>query len=432
MRTFNTIILAGLFLLPQWSVSAETKREVANVNLERAKLFAIDHNYEVIALRRELDGTDAKIQKAQSPFFPKLSLTGGADTYSFPGGAFNGTVGYLQGDYNLFNGFADRRQLKIENLERDKASIRLTRAEFRVGLEVERQFHLFLYKKEAIALKEDALKLNEVQQKMAKQKRSAGLSSDSDILEFDLRESLLQSDLQSLRQELEESRTNLKKLLGEEIGSQIEPVGALQHQHVTEKLMDLVLRMRKDNEAVLVAEKEMSVADAQASLWLSRWLPKLDVQGKVGYLPYDLRQGPQGTAAAVGIYARWDFFSGFETLAERKEAIAGQLRAEARMKEAILSAITQMEIAYRKIVTIQDRVDLEAKNLNRAKRFYDSIQSEYRRGVKNSNDLRIAAEMLFEAKLRRNSFKYEFLNQRIELEKALGSSVATKVEQEEE
>jgi len=410
----------------------ETGQAISNVGLDQAKKYAIEHNYEVTALRRELEEASARIQKAQASYFPKFGLLGGSDIFTHSQGTNAATVGLLQGDLNLFSGFEDSRRLKIAGLERDKADIRLKRAEFRVGLEVERQFHLFLFKKSAIELKNDALKINETQQQMAKQRRSGGMGSDSDILEFDLRQALLQSDLHSLNQELEEARSNLKRLLGEEIGSKIEPSGNLQHQHITEPLMDLMRRMRNDNETVLVAEKDLSVADVESKLWLSKWLPRVDVQGKVGYLPYDLRQATGGAAAAVGVYAKWDFFSGFETVADKKEAIAKQFRSEARMKDAILSAITQMEIAYRKIITVQERVDLESKNLGRAKRYYDSIRSEYRRGLKNSVDLKVAAELLFDTKLRRDSYKYEFLNQRIELEKSLGSPVATLVEKEVE
>jgi len=404
--------------------------ELGKIDLEQAKKYAIGHNYEIQALAKEVEESRARITRARANYYPKLGVVGGGDSYMQENNGSSSAVGMLAADLNLFSGFSDSNKLSISQLQAERAEIKLERAKFRTGLEVEFQFHLFLFKKLSIELLNDALKLNEQQQKMAKQKRSAGIASDSDVLEFDLRESLLNSDLHSVKQELEESRTNLKRLLGEEIGSKIEPVGDLQHQHITVKLMDLINRIKQESESVLTAEKNLAIANLESIQWRSQWLPRVDIQGRAGYLPWDMRQGPPGLAAAVGIYARIDLFSGFDSIAERREGMAKLQGAEASLKNAILSAVTQTEIAYRKIITVQDRVDLESKNLERAKKYYDIVLSEYRRGIKNSMDLKVAAENLYNTKQRRNGYKFEFLSQRIELERALGGPVPCALEEE--
>lgn len=48
---------------------------------------------------------------------------------------------------------------------------------------------------------------------------------------------------------------------------------------------------------------------------------------------------------------------------------------------------------------------------------------EYRRGIRNSADVRLAAEVLFDASLRRQNFKYEFITHRIGLERILDAPV---------
>lgn len=417
-----------------WAVDSKVSpEEMKKVGLEDAKSYAIKHNFEVLALRRAVEEAEAGVGRARSKFFPTLGVAGGGDTVFSSTETEGAPVGYLYSNFNLFNGFEDMYRSNMASIEVEKANAKLSRAEFRVGLDVEKTFHLYLFKKRSMDLKRDAIKTNESHKKMAAQKRASGMASDSDIMEFDLKDALLKSDLLLLEQELEEARTSLKKLLGEEIGSKIEPVGNLQHQHLKGQLMDHIRKIKTDSEAVVVATKELAIASLETKAARSRWLPKLDLEIVAGYLPWDLRTVAGGTSMVGGkLIAKFDLFTGFDTVYERREQAAKELRLENQLKGAILNAISETENAYRKISTIQARVDLEEQNEQRAKKYYASIISEYRRGIKNSADLRVAADGIYEASLKGEGFKYEFLSQRIELERALGGAVPTETISEHE
>jgi outer membrane protein TolC len=145
----------------------------------------------------------------------------------------------------------------------------------------------------------------------------------------------------------------------------------------------------------------------------------------------ELRPTQGGTSLTASIVARFDLFSGFDTIWQKRETEAKLLRSEAQLKNALLTAITDTEVAYRKIKTIQARVDLEEENATRSDRYYKAVMSEYKRGVKNSADLKVAAEQLYEIHLRQESYKYDFLNERISLERALGGRVETEMVKEQ-
>jgi outer membrane protein TolC len=422
-----------LIILVMTSFLFAAQESPQKVTLEDAKKYAISHNFEVISLRRALDEAEAKEARSRSPYFPKLGVAGGADNQLIATGNVTAAIAYVYFDYNLFNGFSDLYKNQIASQEKEKAQIKLKRSEFRVGLEVERTFHLYVFKKSVIKLKEEALKWNEIHKKMAAQKKRAGLSSDSDVMEFDLKDAVLRSDLLLLNQELEEARTQLKKLLGEEIGSKIEPIGSLQHQHLKGNLNNLVKRIKNESEVVVTTAKDLSIANLESKVTTSKWLPKLDLEVSGGFLPWDLRQVPAGQAMIGGkLVLKYDIFSGFDNYYGQNEAEAKKLKLEAQLKDAILSAMVDTENAFRKIRTIQERVDLEEENEERAQKYYKSVMSEYKRGVKNSADLRVAADGLFEVSLKRESYKYEFLNSRIDLEKALGGPVEVELMHEEE
>ena len=59
------------------------------------------------------------------------------------------------------------------------SGVRLKHAEFKVGLAVEEQFHLYLFKKMVVGLKTEALKLNESHKGMASKRQGAGMGSVS-------------------------------------------------------------------------------------------------------------------------------------------------------------------------------------------------------------------------------------------------------------
>ncbi len=394
------------------------------LSLEDAKKYAISHNFEVQAMEKSYEEARARSGRSRSRFYPTLSLIGGADTVTTLTSNNTAPVGYAQAMYNVFSGFEHTSLVDIAESQADIAEIKLNQARFRIGLDVEKAFHSYLFKKGLIEYKKKALELNESHKKMARQRRASGLSVDSDVLEFDLRESILESDILLYEQELEEARTSLRRLLGEEVGAAVEPSGKLQHQHLRGKLMDYINRIRKESEAVRVASKEVEISTSESNLWRSRWMPKLDVEARVGYIDYNYRpQADSGFSYAVGVFAKIDLFSGFDTMWERREQTARRLRSELELKNQILQAVSQTEVAFRHIKVIEARVHLEAKNHERSAKYYKSTISEYRRGMKNSMDVKVAAEALYDVAVREETHKFDFLAQRIELERALGGPV---------
>jgi|GEM_PF-2009587 len=393
----------------------------SGTSLEEAKRFAVQNNFEVTSLRKALDETKAQRARLTSQFLPKIGVAGGADS-EIAGERNIGGVGYVYGNLNLFRGFEDSYKVSIADLEVEKAEIRLSRAEFRVGLDIEKEFSRHLFTKIAIDLKRKALEVNEAQKKIARKRQESGLVIDSDMMEFDLRDSLLQSDIASLEQELEAARVNLRRLLGEQIGSAIEPVGELKHWHLKGSLPEYLKRLQEESEPVLVASKDLKIAEIESKLWRSKWMPEVDIETKYGLLPFgDRFEVTTGTSFRGTVLAKFDLFSGFDTVNQRREGEAKRLKLEAQLRNVTLNATSEVETLYRKIKAIEARVHLEEQNETRAKKYHGAVISEYKRGVRNSADVRLAAEVLFDAGLRRQNFKYEFITNRIELERLLGS-----------
>lgn len=401
------------------------------IDLDAAKRYAIEHHYGIIAKRHQVDEMRERFNQAEASFLPKVGVAGGAEFESSGETSDAAGVGYLFGTYNLFNGYRDQGARSIANLEVEKYRATLTAEEFLVALEVEEYFHLYLYKKDIVTLKEKYIQLNDTHQNYVKKSRASGAVSETDVMEFELKAANLKSDLVALKQELDDARSNLRRLLGDEIGGNIEPVGHLQHQHVKGNLMDYLNRIEASSELVKVAAKNMEIASLEKDMTRSRWLPQIDLEAKAGYLPLMERADRNKPGVSVALVAKLDLFSGYEATYEKREKEAARLRSEAEVKDQINTVIRKVESSFRNIKVIESRADIEKDNARFTKRYYDSVLGEYKRGFKNSSDLSNAVDRLYEAELRKKSLEYEFIKERIEAERVLGSRIDVEIEKDE-
>jgi outer membrane protein TolC len=420
-----------LFFLVSNTLRAEGAESRSKIDLKTAKQYAINRNFGISARRHQIDELQQRYNRTAALFLPKIGIAGGAELESSDGTSDIANLGYVFGSYNLFNGLRDQKTRYIVDLEIEKARISLAAEEFRIGLEVEEYFHLYLFKKDTINLKDKYIQLNEVHRGYIRRSRSAGSVSETDVMEFDLKDATLKSELVALKQELDDARSNLKRLLGEEIGSNIEPVGNLQHQHVKGQLMDYLKRIEGHTELVKVAARDMEIASLEKDMTRSRWLPQIDIEAKAGYLPLIERANKDKPGVSVALVAKMDIFSGYDSTYESREKQSGRLKREAEVKDQINTAVRKIEVAFRNIKVIEARADIEKNNAQFAKKYYDSVFSEYKRGFKNSSDLSAAVDRLYDTELRKATLEYEFIKERLGAERVLGSEIAVEVLKDE-
>lgn len=407
-----------------------TKDSAKKMSLSDITEYAVSNNLFVRAKQKELDAARGEVTSSRSVYFPTLGVAGGYDQKTKPSGTDNANVGYVYSNWNLFNGFRDYHEVEAATLKAEKLETELEIEKFKVALEVEKTFHLFLYKQALAKVKERAISLNDGHLKFVQRSKSAGLSSTSDLMEFQIKASILESDKAMLEQEIEEARIRLKTLVGEEIAGGIQPVGDLQHQHLKGSLMTYIDQVKDKGTTIKLATKESQIAEEQAKKWKSGWLPRVDFEAQMGQLALDDMTEKGKTHSKYLILAKFDLFNGFGSQAEYRTSVANRSKADLDLQGAILNSVATMEVKYRKLKTIEQRVDIEDKNKERSEAFYKAVLAEYRRGIKNAMDLSVASENLATTLERRIQYKYDFIAERLELEQALGTRVAVDVIQE--
>ena len=427
MNSVFFILLIFLSTASANATDAAVKVEKRKVTLEDAKKYAINNNFLITALKKEVQAKEAKRRAQSSKFYPILGVAGGLENENTSGELESRPLGYVYGRYNLFNGYRDRLRTEMSDVDLDITQIRLRQKEHELGLSIEEAFHIYIYQRDLIAIKTEEIKYNTKHTGLVKKTQRAGISSKSDRMEFDLEHAILSSDLVMLQRMLEEARIKIVSLLGEEIGATIEPVGSLQHQHVKGTLMAQIDKLKKNGYAVQLASREMTKSTVGSKLWRANYLPTFDIEARAGRLEGDAMPKDEELGIDIMLVAKLDLFSGLNSYWERRERILNLESSQNKLKQTIVDSVSEVERSYRKLVAIQNRVDLEDANRIKSKKYYDAVLREYRSGYKNAADLKAASELVFASHAKMKRFKFEFLQERINLERTTGHQVEVEV-----
>lgn len=403
------------------------------VTLEDAKSYASRHNFSLKSLRQSLEAELGKVNISRSEYFPRLGVAAGGEGQSAAYGVArkkSAAVAYAYGNFNFFNGFRDQAQVEISRKHVSLVESELKEREFILGLEVEELFFKYLYLKNNLKIYEKMVNLGNEQQKMVQRKMGVGQASSADLMEFKLQNSFLTSEIQSIKQELYAAKLGLVRILGLEIGHELEPVGELPHYHVVESLDELLSAIKNSSQDVVRAAIDVSISQLDAKKAKSGWLPSIDVEVKGGYLPLGERPESGGSSVSGIVLASWEFFSGLETISANQVSVSQMYAKDHELKNKILTHMTSVENLYTKLKSIEQRVDTEESNLTSAEKYYKTVISEYQRGIKNSPDVKSALEIFKDVQLRKENFKYEFIVAKINLEKEINKKTSLEVNHE--
>ena len=129
----------------------------------------------------------------------------------------------------------------------------------------------------------------------------------------------------------------------------------------------------------------------------------------------------------IMLTANFELFSGFESQNQRRIQNSVFAKYQNNLKGKILFSISEMETFFRRLKTVERRVDLEEHNVERSRTYYEGVKKEYLRGYKNSADLASASDRYTESIKRKIQFMFEFLIQKLKLERSLGAKVDVEI-----
>lgn len=428
MKHFRNSLAVVASLVLNAAASAEEASH--RLDLASAKAQALSVSPELSALRHAVDEASARKELGGTAYHPKVGVAAGAESRSNNATQERGSLGYLYGSLNLFNGFADSRRLDLAANELERASLSVRRHERLLELEVERRFSEYLFAKAALALNSAAVVKNDAQAEAAKRRRAAGLGSDADTLEFELRGASLKAKSLQLAQQEYDAEVELGRLLKLEDGRKINPVGTLEHGHIKGSLSEFLTAARLSNADIAEARFGVSAASISQNVWKSRWLPRVDFEARTGKLPMDERPAGETRVTTLALVATMDLYAGNESSWIRREGVARSMK-EQRAFDAISQGVEAgVKRSFQRLKTLEASIDIEKANEGRAARYFDAVMREYRVGVKNSADLRVASEVSTDVSARLLQYTLDSIVERLEFERLVGQAIGLAPHQE--
>lgn len=385
-------------------------------------LEAENNNLELKQAEENLRALKSKANSFYGTFSPKVSLEGGPQTSKLDGDKTDGTSVYGKAEWNLFSGGADRANLDFQKYEADIQEKHVKLLKSKINREVSRVYFALQFILESISLKEKALEMNAQQMKIAKAKNISGFTSNSDVLEFDLRESTLRSDLVLLNQQLLQRSRELDVLLSRENSNAAVAVkGHLERQRFEPNRDQLVGKIKDNNEEILLSNLEIRRSEKEKTLAVSQFLPKLDFEAKYGKLASEETVYEENNNYTVALKLSIPLFSGFTDYNSVKSANSQLSAVKKVQRQKVISLTADLDSTLSEVKALNQRLDLEEKNLERSERYYKLTIEEYKRGVKNSPDVVGASERLIDARIRNLEYRRDLMLTKLKLEELSGN-----------
>ncbi|MEI6411266.1 MAG: TolC family protein [Bacteroidota bacterium] len=249
----------------------------------------------------------------------------------------------------------------------------------------------------------------------------AGFAEQLDVDRLDLSLANLRSERGSLARQQEIVINALKFVMGKPIADPLtlsDQVDKLLSQVGDVDLTTQINFMKRPEYLTLLKGRDLS--SIQVDIYKKSWLPTV-----AGFIQYQgswqgnnkLYWIPQSLA---GISINVPIWDGGGTKAKKERAIIGVQTIEAQ-KQQLENALTlELDNARKQFLNAQERVKNQEKNLNLAKRIYDTTQTKYKAGVGSSFELVSAEQALYSAQQALMQAQYDLLTAKTAVKRALG------------
>lgn len=427
MKPVVLFLTFGAFsLLAAIPVSASHSNE-GQLGLEDLLKEAMTGNPRVQAAQLAAEAAKKEARAQRGDFFPEISVEGGELKTKYDRESQSGTALYGKVEWNLYRGGRDQAMSQIKSAEAERSRYTSDLMQNGVNREIAANYYEMLFILESLDLKERALLMNAEQMKLARTKKQSGFTSSADVIEFELREATLRSDMLELNQQKSEKSRALSILLGRpDPAAELSLRGHLLKEsfHVDRKTF--LSQLDSANPELNILRSELVIAEKQKDVARAGFLPEVNLEAIYGKIPNEERVFEDRDNYSVFLKVKLPVFSGMITANELGVAQARLKQKEILASVQHLSVKSEAEALLARMDSLQERLRLEESTLQKSEDYYKITLGEYRRGVKNSPDMVGAAERLLEARLRNLEFRRDFYLTKLRLLGLTGAALSQK------
>ena len=294
--------------------------------------------------------------------------------------------------YNIFNGLAS-----IYNYQTNKKLNELQTLETKIEIEnvilkLSKEFYDVFYLQEQKDILQELISISSKRFEKIKIQHEFGNVSKLDLLDAELDLYNDSIDFKRLIVQLTSSKSSLNQTLNRDISLDfLVEVDEIFFREI--KINDLLVKV-KQNKLVLAQMYRLEIAKKSKKINTSSFFPKVGVSAQYGYTHNEsntsliLNQSNLGFTGNLNF--TWPIFDGFS---KRKafqnakiEVENNKLRLEAVQQEVI----KELYNLYYKYKNNLELIDIEEKNVNTAKKYFDRASNQYFEGFIDRNEFRLA------------------------------------------
>lgn len=382
-------MLFSLLPLPAWSLNLSYSDLEEQVRLQNLHVRAADRADEAIQHR------EGYLLRS---YLPRIELNAGYEgfqkTISAPTAQpFAGA----EARFNLFNSGRDLLDSRIRSAQSAASAADRSRILRDELLKTQTEYLEATYLTEQAQLLESRLQRNEKNLQAARRRVKAGLVSESDTLEFELNQRLIQQDLSNNKTLLANSLQKLNVLIGRNPGDPLRLVDALPSEPDFSD-SDLILNPDALSEVVL-AETSSRIAELEYSKAVRWWAPRLDVYLSARQMT--MRDADEFLFAnrrefVAGAKLTIELFDGGESISNARSMGALAQSHEDRALQNLRELNVEFQNAKAELRQLSELIREASKDVKKSEEYLEKILSEYSRGVKDSSSVLSASDRTYE------------------------------------
>lgn len=354
----------------------------------------------VLSLQERITEAQKLSGSLKRSFLPKAKLIYGQERFTTgPLHRVNQPFGGIEAEVNLFNFGRDSLEDKRRSKEAQLAQINSKIAKAEILAKGREALAQYAYLDEIRSILKEAMVMNEKNISGAQKRIRAGLSTSTDLIDFQHQKIALNQEYETLKFEIGLVERLLAVILGHNPDQAV--MVKFQNEHPEHGPLFNAPGDFINSALIKKAELSLEIANlnqSKASRW---WGPRLDLYSYALRFTQKEREYPepgQRNDVTFGFKFTLPFFDGGEAIAESQASSARARALEYDFKQRTLEVKNETGNALRKLDLAHNLIHGAEDSVKLMSNYRQGIMNEYTKGVKNSPDVLQANQRWIEAK----------------------------------
>jgi outer membrane protein TolC len=412
------------------------------LTLEDAISHAQGETADARALASSIEEANARIDRAQSGYWPRVDLIETVQRGNQPVYVFSSLLSqrrFTAADFAIpalndpdpvtntrtavaleqpvYNAGLTRLGVQAATLERDMATAARDAARQELGFRAAQAFVRVLQLEATVRATDAAVAAAESDRQRARARRDVGLVTEADVLAVDVHLADMRQRQIAAAGDLAVGRMQLAEAVGLPLTTSVAPVRPAARPAPADREA-LVQEALTRHPQLRQADLNLQLADNGRGTARAALLPTVGVQG--GWEFNGATLGAQQSSWVIGAEVRVNVFRGFADTARMTEADQAHARATAERERVKRRIEVDVRGALAQLTTARAREEAGRTALTQARESQRIIRDRYEGGLATVTDVLRAAEAALEAESRATTAEMDVILQSVALDRALG------------